>query len=102
MTALDLRDQMAMAALTGLLAKLDAAKTGSNELDVLIEVALFEPDDDYVACRANNAGTKVIYTRRDGRNETCCAPDRDPADAADRVRAMLAERNRTTKGEDHV
>lgn len=49
----------------------------SNELDVLIEVALFKPCDAYLACRANNAGTKVIYTARLGNVErTCWAEER--------------------------
>lgn len=56
-----------------LIKKLERAKSGSNELDVLIEVALFKPDDECVSCRANNAGTKVIYTRRDGSERTYCA-----------------------------
>ena len=47
----------------------------SNELDVLIEIATFEPCDTYSAARANAAGTKVIYTRRDGSDETCWARD---------------------------
>lgn len=58
----------------------------SNELDVLIEVATFEPDEVYSAARPNAAGTKVIYTRRDGKDETCWARDwcrsRDKAVAA--------------------
>lgn len=46
-----------------------------NALDVLIEVAVFEPDADDLSCRANNAGTKVIYTARDGTEATHWAPD---------------------------
>ena len=33
------------------------AGESSNALDVLIEVALFEPCKAWSACRANNAGT---------------------------------------------
>ena len=33
-----------------------------NELDVLCEVALFDPSENCIGCRANNAGTKVIYS----------------------------------------
>lgn len=47
----------------------------SNALDVLIEVALFTPDDDSVSCRANAAGTKVIYTDHQGREWTHWAPE---------------------------
>jgi len=46
-----------------------------NALDVLIEVALFEPDRGAVAVRANHAGTKVIYTNSIGTDATCWAPD---------------------------
>lgn len=60
--------------MSGLLDRLNANER-SNELDVLVEVALFQPCDIYAAARANSAGTKVIYTRRDGREETCWAPD---------------------------
>lgn len=75
-----------------LIARLLAAKSGSNELDVLMEVALFEPDEEYVACRANNAGTKVIYTRADGGEQTNLAPDRDPSDVA----AILTSRRKAS------
>lgn len=47
----------------------------SNELDVLIEVATFVPDEVYSAARPNAAGTKVIFTRRNGKDETCWAHD---------------------------
>lgn len=47
----------------------------SNELDVLVEVVLFEPDAGHKSCRANSAGTKVIYTRHDGCEDTFWAPD---------------------------
>lgn len=36
-------------------------------LDVEIEIALFQPDETYASIRANDAGTKVIYTGHDGR-----------------------------------
>lgn len=42
----------------------------SNELDVLIEVALFKPSDVYIAISPNAAGTKVIYTHRGGNVRT--------------------------------
>jgi hypothetical protein len=61
MTAPDLRDQMAMAALTGLLAAEDFG-AGQN-----------------------------YYTTEQAANRAYAIAD-----------AMLAERNRTTKGEDHV
>jgi hypothetical protein len=44
-----------------------------NAVDALVEVALFKPDEHYVNCRPNAAGTKVIYTNFAGRDETCWA-----------------------------
>ena len=41
-----------------------------NDLDVLIEVALFEPNDTAASVRANSGGTKVIYTSHDGKDST--------------------------------
>ena len=49
------------------IAALDAP---DNSMDVLCEVALFEPCDLFASCRANNAGTKVIYTTTKGRDNT--------------------------------
>lgn len=57
--------------LQGLKARLNAGEI-SNELDIAIEIALFNPD---VAVRANSAGTKVIYTKRDGSEVTHWAED---------------------------
>lgn len=60
-----------MADLAELIKRLDAGET-SNELDIAIEIALFNPD---IAIRANAAGTKVIYTKRDGKETTHWAGD---------------------------
>lgn len=49
------------------------SEKSSNELDVLIEVALFEPDETYQHCRPNNARTKVIYTKAESGEITCWA-----------------------------
>lgn len=75
-----------------LISRVQREKGTDNSLDVLIEIALFQPDDDYVAVRANAAGTKVIYTEVDGREETCWAPEW----TGDRkvTAAMLKERQR--------
>lgn len=63
--------------MSGLVEKLEAAerngKGGDNALDVLIEIALFKPDEHYTAVRANNAGTKLIYTDIDGVDHTFIA-----------------------------
>ena len=47
----------------------------SNRLDVLIEVALFTPDDITHDAVPNAAGTKVIYANRDGSFSTHWARD---------------------------
>jgi len=59
---------------TDLIERLEAGDH-SNELDVLIELALFKPDDGCRSVRANNAGTKVIYTMADGSERTHWAYD---------------------------
>ena len=46
-----------------------------NELDIAIEIALFEPDEDWGGVRANAAGTKVIFSRHNGTSRTCWARD---------------------------
>ena len=65
--------------MSGLVKRLESRQAaglgGDNALDVLIEIALFEPDEIYTSVRANNAGTKVIYTRADGSSETCWSRD---------------------------
>ena len=61
----------------------------SNELDIAIEIALFVPDQQHRSVRPNSAGTKVIYTRRDGKEETFWAHDwsMKPDFAIDELRA---------------
>lgn len=46
-----------------------------NALDVEIEVALFEPEEDWIAIRPNDAGTKVIVTDAGGKDHTYWAED---------------------------
>lgn len=58
-----------------LIERLQSLKAPSNDLDVLCEVALFEPDHFYASCRSNAAGTKVIYTTYTGEDHTRWAPD---------------------------
>lgn len=57
-----------------LIERLEAGER-SNALDMAVEVALFEADETYISVRPNSAGTKLIYTRRDGSEETCWAFD---------------------------
>lgn len=63
-----------MSVATRLIRKLEANERG-NDLDIEIEIALFKPDADYVSVRPNSAGTKLIYTKADGTQETVWARD---------------------------
>lgn len=68
-----------------------------NSLDVQIEVAMFKPNTVYAHCRANAAGTKVIYTDHVGNEVTCwaeewtCRPN-----TASRLRALSERKAPTT------
>lgn len=53
----------------------EALRQTSNATDVLVEIALFEPCDAFKAIRANDAGTKVIYTLANGKEATAWAYD---------------------------
>lgn len=64
-----------MSDLAELIKRVEGLDRPSNELDVLIEVALFKPDGRHVAARANAAGTKVVYSRGEGGSDTHWAPD---------------------------
>lgn len=61
-------------AYTDIITRLEAGERG-NHLDVLIEVALFKPDETHFDAVPNSAGTKVIYASRDGSFQTHWAPD---------------------------
>lgn len=80
-----------MASSPNLIERVESGQGADNELDVLIEIALFEPDGVDLAIRANSAGTKVIYTYPTG-EETYWARDwtlnRLSAAAALRARAV--------------
>lgn len=69
----------------------------SNELDVLVELALFKPSRIYTAIRANNAGTKVIYTDAAGNHVTCWATDWTGPEL--RGAALTALRSKETRDE---
>lgn len=64
----------------------------SNALDVLVECALFRPDEETFDVTPNHAGTKVIYANRDGSFQTCWARDWSlrPQDAIALLRAKGA------------
>lgn len=61
--------------LATLLERVRACTGPDNALDMEIEMALFEPDHKHVSLGANAAGTKLIYKRADGRQETFWAAD---------------------------
>lgn len=58
-----------------LITRISELETPCNRTDILIELALFKPDENYVSACANNAVTKVIFTRTNGERETCWAYD---------------------------
>jgi hypothetical protein len=63
------------ATLQDLIDRLKAEAGDGNALDVAIEAALFEPTEKWKSCRANAAGTKVIYTNYKGEEVTHWADD---------------------------
>lgn len=76
---------------TELVARLEAGER-SNALDVLVEVALFQPDEITFDAVPNAAGTKVIYANRDGSFSTHWARDWSlrPAEAIAILKATAA------------
>jgi len=77
-----------------------SGKSLDNALDVLIEVALFEPSKGWAGVRANDAGTKVIYSDMNGAQRTYWAEEwtADRAGAAELLRAR-AQPPEQLKGE---
>lgn len=61
--------------LIALAERVEKCTAADNRLDVKVEIALFEPDDEHVSVRANDAGTKLIYTDHGGRDTTYRACD---------------------------
>jgi hypothetical protein len=58
------------------LAERVASESGSdNALDVLVEIALFQPDEFFESVRSNAAGTKCIFTTPGGNEVTHRASD---------------------------
>lgn len=64
-----------MTDLSELIERVRQNRRQDNALDIEIDIALFEPDRDHVSVRANRAGTKLVYTRHDGRTDTFLARD---------------------------
>lgn len=79
--------------LINLAERVEAAKCEDNALDVLVEIAMFDPCTLYTSARSNAAGTKVIYIKRDGGQEVCWAENwtKDRADTAAALRAKAGE-----------
>ena len=82
--------------MTKLADKIEAlGERGSNELDGQVEIELFRPNSCFTAIRANNAGTKVIYTDRAGNEVTAWAYDwtvkRERQETINRLRAREAK-----------
>lgn len=61
--------------LIALAERVESGAGSNNELDVLVEVALFTPSENCVSIRPNNAGSKVIYSYVDGTDATYRAED---------------------------
>lgn len=82
-----------------LLALADEVASGrgmDNGLDVRVEIALFQPDDEYVSIRANGAGTKTVCTKHDGSQRTFWARDFTISPTA---RAVTAQELRALAGD---
>ncbi|MEQ9634638.1 MAG: hypothetical protein RLW68_00990 [Devosia marina] len=58
-----------------LIRRVKSARSANNALDMAVEMAAFRPDEKYASVRANHAGTKLIYTTLEGKEETCWAFD---------------------------
>ena len=58
-----------------LLERLRLNDAPDNALDIAIDLALFKPDEQHKSVRANDAGTKLVYTQHDGRTDTYRAFD---------------------------
>ena len=88
-------------ALEELLACVEDGNGPDNALDVRIEVALFQPYSWYASARANNAGTKVIYTDRSGKQSTHWAKDwtMTREDTADSLRAAILNKTKEQNDE---
>lgn len=58
-----------------LIDRLRGCKEADNALDIAVEIALFTPDAQCASVRANNAGTKLVYTMHSGDTVTHWAWD---------------------------
>lgn len=82
--------------------RLEKARGPDNSLDCEIDIALFAPDREHASIRMNAAGTKLIYTRHDGRTDTYWSKDHTltadrRATALSRLRALLLDHAKGTQ-----
>ena len=66
---------MTRPSLQSLLERVRSAEKADNATDIAVEIALFEPDDEFVSVKSNSVGTKLVYARRDGSTSIYLAED---------------------------
>jgi hypothetical protein len=89
------------AAIEGLAERVERERGMNNALDVLAEIALFEPCKAYASIRANAAGTKTICTDHSGRDHTFWARDYTISAKQRRETAKLLRARAASKEADH-
>jgi hypothetical protein len=88
-----------MADLLKLADRVEGLTGPDNATDILVEIALFEPDAAWVSVHANAAETKVIYTRADGSQSTHWAGDWTLAHRRKDTAAALRARHNIDAGD---
>jgi len=83
---------MAEIDLNDLADRVEKLKAADNAVDVLVEIALFEPSETSVAIRPNAAGTKVIYSYADESSMTYWAEEWTGAAYKQETCRLLRER----------
>lgn len=79
-----------MSDLRGLIERVERTRETNNRLDCEIDIALFKPDRYFSSVRMNAAGTKLVYTRRDGSTATFWSCDHTlTADSRTKALALL-------------
>lgn len=64
-----------MTDLAELLERVNRLRSYSNDIDIDIDIALFEPDSQYRSVKPNAAKTKLVFTLADGTTRTHWADD---------------------------
>ena len=91
---------MSRPSLLELAERVESLRGENNAIDVLVEIALFEPDERWASIRANAAGTKAIATSRMGNDATFWAKDWT-WDADQRAATAAALRARAAQDRHH-